>query len=194
MPVEGNVQADIAATDSSDDMPGPRLGVSYADQATIQAAGAGAAGNMPGGSMHQASQGMAGSSCMHVGDGGGMGGDRDGAGGGGGMGGDPDLGDRTDVPQADPCRRIAIAFDEALADQLVQFGPRPRARDRGVDQRESAQRAAIAHDAGVVAPVFGDVAGKPDPVAIALALDLVGIELDVHHAFLARGRRHAEFG
>ena len=65
MPVEGSVQADIAATDSSDDMPGPRLGVSYVDQATIQATGAGAAGNMPGGSMHQASQGMAGSSCMH---------------------------------------------------------------------------------------------------------------------------------
>jgi len=74
MPVEGNVQADIAATDSSDDMPGPRLGVSYVDQATIQAAAAGGAGSMPGGGgMHQASQGMAGSSCMHVGDGGGMG-------------------------------------------------------------------------------------------------------------------------
>ena len=107
MPVEGNVQADIAATDSSDDMPGPRLGVSYADQATIQAAGAGAAGNMPGGSMHQASQGMAGSSCMHVGDGGGMGGDRDGAGGGGGMGGDGG-GQGGGTPQVRTCATMDV--------------------------------------------------------------------------------------
>ena len=107
MPVEGNVQADIAVTDSSDDMPGPRLGVSYVDQATIQATGAGAAGNMPGGSMHQASQGMAGSSCMHVGDGGGMGGDRDGAGGGGGMGGDGG-GQGGGTPQVRTCATMDV--------------------------------------------------------------------------------------
>ena len=76
MPVEGDVQADARVADA---MPGPRLGVSYADQAALtQGAAAAHAGAMPGGAMQQASQGMAGASCMHVGDGGGMGGDRDG--------------------------------------------------------------------------------------------------------------------
>ncbi len=67
-------------------MPGPRLGVSYADQAALtQGAAAVYAGAMPGGGMQQPSQGMAGASCMQVGVGGGMGGD---GGGSGGMGGD----------------------------------------------------------------------------------------------------------
>ncbi|WP_338679783.1 M43 family zinc metalloprotease [Janthinobacterium sp. TB1-E2] len=83
MPVEGDVQADAQAADS---MPGPRLGVSYADQAALtQGAAAVYAGAMPGGGMQQPSQGMAGASCMQVGVGGGMGGD---GGGSGGMGGD----------------------------------------------------------------------------------------------------------
>ncbi|WP_289884786.1 M43 family zinc metalloprotease [Janthinobacterium sp. SUN118] len=92
MPVEGDMQAADAGADSGDHMPGPRLGVSYADQAAIHAAAAADAASMPAGGMQQASQGMAGASCMHVGDGDGMGGDRDGAGGGagGGMGGGGD--------------------------------------------------------------------------------------------------------
>ncbi len=87
MPVEGDVQAGTDAP-GGDVMPGQRLGVSYADQAALTQGVAGAdAGDMPGGGMQQASQGMAGASCMHVGDGGGMGGDRDDGGGGGGAGG-----------------------------------------------------------------------------------------------------------
>ncbi|PHV39769.1 hypothetical protein, partial [Janthinobacterium sp. BJB304] len=71
MPVEGDVHADTDAA-GADAMPGPRLGMSYADQAALaQGAAAAHAGAMPGGAMQQASQGMAGASCMHVGDGGG---------------------------------------------------------------------------------------------------------------------------
>ncbi|MEG1324233.1 MAG: M43 family zinc metalloprotease [Janthinobacterium sp.] len=87
MPVEGDIQADAGAAGDGDAMSGSRLGVSYADQAATHAAATAGAGSMPGGGMQQASQGMAGASCMHVGDGGGMGGDRDSGGGGGGMGG-----------------------------------------------------------------------------------------------------------
>lgn len=86
MPVEGDVRADAGAAGSDDAMSGTRLGMSYANQAALtQGAAAADASAMPGGGMQQASQGMAGASCMHVGDGGGMG--RGGAAGGGGMGG-----------------------------------------------------------------------------------------------------------
>ncbi len=74
MPVEGDVRADAGAAGSDDAMSGTRLGMSYADQAALtQGAAAADASAMPGGGMQQASQGMAGASCMHVGDGGGMG-------------------------------------------------------------------------------------------------------------------------
>ena len=74
MPVEGDIQADAGGTGSDDAMSGSRLGMSYADQAALsQGAAATNGGDMPGGGMQQASQGMAGASCMHVGDGGGMG-------------------------------------------------------------------------------------------------------------------------
>ena len=74
MPVEGDVHAGADAA-GADAMPGPRVGMSYADQAAFaQGAAAANGGDMPGGGMQQASQGMAGASCMHVGDGGGMGG------------------------------------------------------------------------------------------------------------------------
>ena len=86
MPVEGDMQADVGATDG-DAMPGLRLGVSYADQAALtQGASAADAYAMPGGGMQQAPQGMAGASCMQVG-GGGMGGDGGDSGGNGGDGG-----------------------------------------------------------------------------------------------------------
>lgn len=82
-PVEGDMQAGDAAA-GGDAMAGPRLGMSYADQAALtQGAAAADAGAMPGGGMQQAPQGMAATSCMQLGAGGGMGGD---GGGGGGMG------------------------------------------------------------------------------------------------------------
>ncbi|WP_205711262.1 M43 family zinc metalloprotease [Janthinobacterium lividum] len=85
MPVEGDMQAGADAA-GDDAMRGQRLGVSYADQAALaQGTAAANAGDMPGGGMQQASQAMAGASCMQVGVGGGMGGD---GGGSGGMGGD----------------------------------------------------------------------------------------------------------
>ena len=86
MPVEGDMQAGADAV-GGDAMPGQRLGVSYADQAALtQGAAAADAGDMPGGGMQQAPQGMAGASCMQVG-GGGMGGDGGDSGGNGGDGG-----------------------------------------------------------------------------------------------------------
>ncbi|HEU4818497.1 MAG TPA: zinc metalloprotease, partial [Janthinobacterium sp.] len=109
MPVEGDVHAGIDAA-GADAMPGSRLGMSYADQAATHAAAA-SAGSMPGGGMQQASQGMAGASCMHVGDGGGMGGDRDrdgdGGGGGGGMGGDGG-GQGGGTPQVRTCATMDV--------------------------------------------------------------------------------------
>jgi len=107
MPVEGDVHAGADAA-GADAMPGPRVGMSYADQAAFaQGAAAANGGDMPGGGMQQASQGMAGASCMHVGDGGGMGGDRDGddGGGAGGMGGG---GQGGGTPQVRTCATMDV--------------------------------------------------------------------------------------
>ena len=107
MPVEGDVHAGADAA-GADAMPGPRVGMSYADQAAFaQGAAAANGGDMPGGGMQQASQGMAGASCMHVGDGGGMGGDRDGddGGGAGGMGGS---GQGGGTPQVRTCATMDV--------------------------------------------------------------------------------------
>ena len=105
MPVEGDVQAGAEAA-GGDAMQGPRLGVSYADQAALgQGATAANAGDMPGGGMQQASQAMAGASCMQVGVGGGMGGD---GGGSGGMGGGGDGGQGGGTPQTRTCATMDV--------------------------------------------------------------------------------------
>ena len=102
MPVEGDMQADARAADA---MPGPRLGMSYADQAALtQGAAAVDTGAMPGGGMQQPSQGMAGASCMQVGVGGGMGGDGGGMGGDGGQGG----GQGGGTPQKRTCATMDV--------------------------------------------------------------------------------------
>jgi hypothetical protein len=119
MPVEGDIGASerdaMADGGAGSAMSGQRPGMSYADQQAGQgashAAAAGGAAHMPSGGMQEASQGMAGASCMHVGDGGGMGAGSGGSGGGdgGGMGGGGNGGDgQGGTPQVRTCATMDV--------------------------------------------------------------------------------------
>jgi hypothetical protein len=104
MPVEGDMPAGVDAPDDGHAMPGARLGVSYAGQAGAAGMAAEGAGDLPGGGMPPAPQGMGGSSCMQVGNGSGM----DGGGGGTGGGGDDGQGGQGGAPQVRTCATMDV--------------------------------------------------------------------------------------